>query len=154
MTKHILVAAGLMLALTQPLQAQVPGLDIRLGAQTAVPSTGLSNVFDYGYGVYGRVGVPFGAVSLMGSATWTRFKPKSSFFNDLDIVTVQFGPHFSMVPGLDLGLEGAYITEVEKFGFAPNVSVGIPNFEATLSYNSTFDSPRTSWFSFGVGLKF
>lgn len=155
MIKQLAFAAGLALALiTQPLQAQVPVVDIRLGAQTAAPTGELANGFDYGYGLYARVGVPFGPIALMGSATWTRFKPTAPSSNNMDIVTLQAGPHFSVIPGLDFGLEGAYFTEVEKFGFAPNVSIGIINFEATLSYNTTLDSPKTSWIALGVGLKF
>lgn len=154
MLKRFALAAGVLLATTSSLQAQVPGLDIRLGAQTAMPTGDLSNGFDYGYGLYTRLGVPFGPVSLMGSATWTRFKPQATAASDLDIITVQFGPHFSLVPGFDVGLEGAYMTEAEKFAFAPNVSIGIINFEATLSYTTTLNSPATSWFALGVGLKF
>lgn len=152
--KHLAISAGLLLALTQSLQAQVPGLDVRIGAQTAMPTGPLANGFDYGYGLYGRVGIPLGMVSLMGSVTWTRFKPSASSSADFDIMTLQVGPHFQVIPGLDLGVEGAYFTEVEKFGLAPNLSVGIPNLEATLSYNTTFDSPRTSWLALGIGMKF
>lgn len=154
-TKRLFVAAAVALALlSQPMQAQVPGLDIRLGVQTAEPTNNLGNAFDYGYGLYGRVGVPAGPLSLMGAVTWTRFIPKSSIFNERDFVTAQFGPHVTVLPGLDLGLEGAYFTEVERFGFVPVVSIGVINFEATLSYSTTFDGPRTSWFALGVGLKF
>jgi hypothetical protein len=158
MLKPILGAIGTIgvaLALhSQPVQAQVPGLDVRVGAQTVEPTNNLGNVFDYGFGLYARVGVPTGPISLMGAATWTRFKPKSNLFNDRDIVTIQFGPHLTVIPGFDVGLEGAYFTEVEEFGFVPVVSVGIINFEATLSYSTTFEGPRTSWLALGVGLKF
>jgi hypothetical protein len=140
--------------LAQPLQAQAPGVDLRIGATTSAPTDRLANVFDYGYGLYARVGVPMGPISLMGAATVNRFKPKSDIFNDLDIVTMQVGPHLMVVPGFDVGIEGAYFSEVEEFGFVPVVSFGIPNLEATLSYSTTFDGPRTSWFSLGVGFKF
>ncbi len=153
---QVLSAAVLSAALlSAPLQAQMPGLDVRIGAQTTAPSGGLANAFEYGYGLYARVGAPMGPISLMGAATWTRFKPKSETLNnDLDIMTLQFGPHLMAAPGFDIGIEGAYFTEVEEFGFVPVVSFGIPNLEATLSYTTTFAGPRTSWFALGVGFKF
>ncbi len=155
MTKPLALFAGLALALlAQPLQAQAPLIDVRIGAQTAAPTGDLASVYEYGFGAYARVGVPVGPISLMGSVTWTRFKPDSPSLNDLDIATLQLGPHFAVARGLDFGLEGAYFTEVEKFGLAPNVSIGLSNLEATLSYNTTLDGPRTSWIALGIGLKF
>lgn len=140
--------------LSQPLQAQAPGLDVRIGVQAAEPTNGFGDVYDSGLGLYARIGAPVGPISLMGAATWTRFKPRSAIFNDLDILTLQFGPHLAIIPGLDVGIEGAYFSEVEKIGFVPVVSVGIPNLEATLSYSTTFEGPRTSWFALGFGFKF
>lgn len=148
-------AVGLAL-LAQPLQAQLPGADIRIGAQTAEPTNGLGNGYDNGFGLYARIGAPMGPgpLSLMGAATWTRFQPKSDLFDDLDLITLQFGPHLMLTPGFDIGLEGAYITEADKVGLVPVVSFGIPNLEATLAYTSTLSGPQTSWFSLGVGFKF
>lgn len=155
----VLSAAAIAFALVaQPLQAQVPvpGMDIRIGAQTAEPTNGLGNSYDNGFGLYTRIGAPVGvgSLSLMGAATWTRFSPKSSLFDDLDIITVQFGPHLMMVPGLDVGLEAAYITEADKLGLVPVISFGIPNLEGTLSYTSSLSGPQYSWFALGVGFKF
>jgi len=79
---------------------------------------------------------------------------ENSAFDDLDLITVQFGPHLLLVPGVELGLEGAYISEVEKLGFSPSIAVGIPNFEVTLSYTTTLSGQTTSWLALGVGLKF
>jgi hypothetical protein len=140
--------------LVQPVEAQMPGLDVRVGVQAAEPTDGFGRSFDSGLGLYARVGAPMGPISLMGAATWTRFKPQSSLQNDLDVITLQFGPHLAVVPGFDIGLEGAYFTEVEKIGIVPVLSFGIPNLEAMLSYSTTFEGPRTSWFALGVGLKF
>jgi hypothetical protein len=154
MIKRIAFAAGLLLATTTSLQAQAPLLDVRIGAQTAAPTGSLDNGFDYGYGLYARAGAPFGPVKLMGALTWTRFKHESPAFNDLDLITVQFGPHLMLVPGVELGLEGAYISEVEKLGFSPSFAIGIPNFEVVLSYTTTLSGPTTSWLALGVGLKF
>lgn len=154
MLKHIAIVAGVLLASTTVLQAQAPLLDVRIGAQTTAPTGSLDNGFDYGYGLYARVGAPFGPVALFGALTWNRFKPESNAASDLDIITVQFGPHLQLVPGLDLGLEGAYISEVERLGFSPSISVGIINFEAVLSYTTTLSGPTTSWLALGVGLKF
>jgi hypothetical protein len=154
---HIFAAAALAFALlAQPLQAQMPGLDVRIGVQTAEPTNGLGNGFENGFGLYARVGGPLGVgpLSLMGAATWTRFAPKSGILSDLDIITMQFGPHLTVVPGFDVGLEAAYITEADKLGLVPVVSFGIPNLEATLSYTSTFSGPQYSWFALGVGFKF
>ncbi len=145
-----------LLLLAQPLQAQMPGMDIRIGVQTAEPTNSLGNGYDNGFGLYTRIGAPMGVgrLSLMGAATWTRFAPKSSLFDDLDIITLQFGPHLTLIPGLDVGLEGAFITEADKLGLVPVVSFGIPNLEATLSYTSSLSGPQYSWFALGIGFKF
>lgn len=153
-TQVLSAAAIAILAFAQPLQAQLPGPDIRVGIHTAEPTNGFGNGYDNGFGLYARIGAPMGPISLMGAATWTRFSPESSLFRDLDIITLQFGPHLMLIPGLDVGIEGAYFTEVEDFGFVPVISFGIPNLEANLAYNTTFDGPKTSWFSLGIGFKF
>lgn len=156
---HVLSAAAIAFALlAQPVHAQVsaPGMDIRIGVQTAEPTAGLGNGYDNGFGLYTRIGAPVGvgALSLMGAATWTRFSPKSSIFDDLDVITLQFGPHLMMIPGLDVGLEAAYITEADKLGLVPVISFGIPNLEGTLSYTSSLSGPQYSWFALGIGFKF
>jgi hypothetical protein len=157
-TQAVAATATALLLLVQPLQAQMPasGMDIRIGVQTAEPTNGLGNGYDNGFGLYTRIGAPVGVgrLSLMGAATWTRFEPKSSLIDDLDIITLQFGPHLMMIPGLDVGLEAAYITDADKVGLVPVISFGIPNLEGTLSYTSTLSGPQYSWFALGIGFKF
>lgn len=157
-TQAVAATATALLLLAQPLQAQMPlpGMDIRIGVQTAEPTNNLGSSFDNGFGLYARIGAPVGVgpLSLMGAATWTRFSPKTSVQDDLDIITLQFGPHFSMIPGVDFGLEGAYITDADKLGLVPVISFGIPNLEGTLSYTSTLSGPQYSWFALGIGFKF
>lgn len=155
MLKRLLAAAVLIVAAApQKSQAQVPVIDIRLGAHTAMPTADFANTYESGFGVYGRVGIPLGVVKLMGGATWNRFAPKAAADDDLDIFTVQAGPHFFLVPLVDLGLEAAYISEIEKFGLSPSVSVGFMKAEVTAAYYTTFNSPATSWLTLGVGLRF
>lgn len=155
-TQVVSATAIAILLLAQPLQAQVPGVDIRVGAHTAEPTSGLGNGYKNGFGLYTRIGAPVGVgpMSVMGAATWTRFSPKSNLFKDLDVITLQFGPHLLLAPGFDVGLEGAYITEADRVGLVPVVSFGIPNLEGTLSYTSTLSGQQFSWFSLGIGFKF
>lgn len=157
-TKAVSATVAALLLLAQPLQAQMQGqgMDIRVGAQTAEPTNNLGRGYDNGFGLYTRIGAPMGVgnLSLMGAASWTRFSPKSSLFSDLDVITLQFGPHLRLIEGLDVGLEGAYITEADRMGLVPVVSFGIPNLEATLAYTSTLSGNQFSWFSLGIGFKF
>ena len=154
MIRRLLIASGLLAALTAPLQAQIPLLDIRLGAHAAMPSGDFANAYDAGFGAYGRVGVPLGLFKVMGSATFTRFTAANPLTDDQSIFTLQAGPHFSPIPLLDLGLEGAWFSEREEFGVAPNISVGLLMFEATASYYTTFKDPKANWITLGVGFRF
>ncbi|MEX2181442.1 MAG: hypothetical protein WD771_05330 [Gemmatimonadaceae bacterium] len=154
MTRRLLAALGLLLATTAPLRAQVPVFDIRLGAHSAMPTGDFAESYDSGFGAYGRVGVPLGLVKLMGSATWNRFAPTAAGADDLDFFTLQAGPHFFLVPMVDLGIEAAYFSDSEKFGLSPNVSVGFLKFELTASYNTTLNDPATNWLTIGAGFRF
>lgn len=154
MLKRLLVAVGVLVAAAAPLHAQVPVLDVRLGGHTAMPTADFANGYESGFGLYGRIGIPLGVAKLMGGATWNRFAPKAAGADDLDIFTVQAGPHFFLVPLVDVGLEAAYISEVEKFGLSPSVSVGFMKAEITAAYYTTMDNPATSWLTLGVGLRF
>lgn len=155
MLRRSLAAAALVVAAAAvaPVQAQMPLLDIRIGAQAAMPSGDFADGFDSGLGAYARVGVPLGLTKLFGSVTYTSFKPAGGGDNESEL-TVQAGPHFSLLPMLDFGIEGAYFSESEEFGMAPNISVGLLKFEATASYNTTFADPKASWISVGVGIRF
>lgn len=154
MIRRLLATVGLVALAAAPLQAQIPVLDIRVGAQGALPTGGFADAVDAGFGAYGRIGVPLGIVKLMGSATYTQFKAANPLLDDFDIWTLQVGPHFSILPMLDLGIEGAYFSEAEEFGFAPNISLGLWKLDITASYNTTFKDPTVNWISLGVGLRF
>lgn len=153
MIRTLALAAALTLAAAAPLAAQVPVLDIRAGAQLAMPTGDLKNGFESGYGVYGRVGVPMAAFKMMGAVTWTQFSA-SGVGADTDFFTIQAGPHVSLVPLADIGLEVAYITEGEEFGISPSVSIGFSKLELTASYTTTFKSPASNWLTVGLGVRF
>jgi hypothetical protein len=154
MLRRALVATGLLVALAAPAQAQLPLLDVRLGAHAAKPTGDFADSYDAGFGAYARVGVPLGLFKLMGSATYTQFKAANPLTDDTSEISLQVGPHFSPIPLLDFGLEGAYFNDAEEFGFAPNISVGLLNFEATASYYIVNSDPKASWITLGVGFRF
>lgn len=153
MFRRLLVASGLLAALSAPLQAQIPLLDIRLGAHAVSPTGDFADAVETGFGAYGRIGVPLGLFKVMGSATYSSFAGIGAA-DDQKVFTLQAGPHFSPIPLLDLGLEGAWFSESEEFGFAPNISVGFLSLEATASYYTTFKDPKASWIAIGVGFRF
>ena len=154
MIRRLLASVALLACVAIPAQAQVPVLDIRLGAHGALPQGDFADAFDAGVGAYARVGVPLLAFKLMGSATYTRFKAANPLIEDLDQITLQVGPHFSPIPLLDVGLEAAYLTEGEEWAFSPNVSIGFLMLEATASYNKAFKSGGASWVTLGLGFRF
>lgn len=154
MLRGALLTAGLVLMAAAPLQAQVPVLDIRIGAHGVLPTGDTKEAFDAGLGAYVRAGVPLLAFKLMGSATYNQFKSANPLVDDQNEITLQVGPHFSPIPLLDIGIEGAYFMEAEKFGLSPNISVGFLMLEATASYNTTFGDPKASWLTFGIGIRF
>lgn len=154
MIRRLLATAGLLVCAAAPLQAQVPVLDIRVGAHGALPVGDFADAVDAGIGAYGRIGIPLGIVKLMGSATYTQFKAVNPAVDDLNIWSVQVGPHFSLMPMMDLGLEAAYFSEAEEIGFAPNISIGLVKLDVTASYNMTFKEPTISWVTLGVGIRF
>lgn len=153
MIRRFVLALGLAALVAAPAAAQVPVLDVRLGAHAVVPSGDLADVAETGYGVYGRIGAPIGPIKLMGSVTWNRLTAKAGFGSDQDVITVQAGPHFSLAL-LDIGIEGGYFSEVEEFGLTPNVSIGFSKLELTASYNTTLKDPATNWISVGLGFRF
>jgi hypothetical protein len=153
--RSLLAAASLsLLAAAQPAQAQVPLLDVRLGAHAVMPTGDLGDAFDTGFGIYGRVGAPMGPMKLMGSLSWNQFKGANDAIDDVNVIAVSAGPHFSMVPLFDFGLELAYFSEFEELGIQPNISLNLMRFDLTASYNTTFDSPQASWLTLGGGIRF
>lgn len=153
--RSILSAAAVMLlaGAAAPLQAQVPVFDFRFGAHGAMPAGDLADTHSAGFGLYGRIGMPVGPAKLMGSFTWNLFGGEGDI-EDIDIITVQAGPHFTLLPMLDLGLEAGYFTEVGELGFSPNLSMRFMQFDVTASYNTSFGSPAVSWLTLGGGLRF
>jgi hypothetical protein len=154
MLRRALVATGLLVALAAPAQAQLPLLDIRIGGHAAMPSGDFADSYDAGFGAYARLGVPLGIFKLMGSATYTQFKAANPLTDDTSEISLQVGPHFSLLPLLDIGIEGAYFSDAEKFGLAPNISVGLLNFEATASYYIVNSDPKATWVTLGLGFRF
>ncbi len=155
MIRRFVIAAGFATLLASPAAAQVPGVDVRLGAHAVIPSGDLADRYDSSFGAYGRIGAPVGPIKLMGSVTWNRFKAKDGLplIEDEDLITIQAGPHFSTAM-LDLGVEFGYISNIEEFGFMPNISLGLGSVEVTAGYNTTFSDPKASWMTVGFGFRF
>lgn len=154
MLRRILAVSAFLALAALPAQAQVPLLDLRLGAHGALPQGDFADTHDAGIGAYFRAGVPLLVVKMMGSVTYTQFKAANPLTDDVSELTLQLGPHYSPVPLLDLGAEFAYMTDAQKWAFSPNVSVGFLMMEATASYNKPFNSGSASWVTLGLGLRF
>jgi hypothetical protein len=149
----LLAAAALTLA-AGAAEAQLPLLDVRVGAHAVLPTGDLGDAYDAGFGAYGRIGLPVGPVKLMASATFNRFTGVgSALTGDLDVVSVQVGPHFGLAM-LDVGLEGGWFSQFQDMGFAPNVSLKLLRFEVTASYSTTFKDPTGAWMTLGAGFRF
>jgi hypothetical protein len=153
MIRRSLAALGLAALFAAPAAAQLPLLDVRVGAHAVLPTGDLDDAFDAGFGAYGRIGAPIGPVKLMASVTWNRLKSANPLVEDTDVVTLTAGPHFSLAM-LDIGIEGGYFSEFEEFGLAPNVSIGLLKFDLTASYHTTLEDPRGSWMTVGLGFRF
>ena len=152
--RRTLLALGLVALVAPAATAQIPVLDVRVGAHAVMPSGDLGDAYDAGFGAYGRIGAPVGPLKLMASVTWNRFKGISTASTtDLDVVTVQGGPHFSFAL-LDLGIEAGYFSQFEQAGISPNLSLKLLRYEVTASYNATFNDPKGSWLTIGAGLRF
>ncbi|MBX7119810.1 MAG: hypothetical protein K1X31_12485 [Gemmatimonadaceae bacterium] len=160
MIRRLATALGLAALLAAPAAAQVPVLDIRLGAQAVMPQGDLSDLYKGGFGAYGRLGLPVGPIKLMGTATWTRLPGKTVDIlgtpvgiEDQDVIGLTAGPHFSF-PFVDAGLEVGYFSNFEKVGFVPSVSVGLLNFDVMASYTIVNSDPKANWLGLGVGFRF
>lgn len=154
MLRRILTVSALLALAAAPAQAQIPLLDIRLGAHGALPQGDFADTHDAGVGAYFRAGVPLLFFKAMGSVTYTQFKSVNPLTDDVQEIMLQAGPHFSPLPLLDVGAEFGYTTDAKEWAFAPNVSVGLLMFEATASYVKPFKSWANSWVTLGVGLRF
>lgn len=154
MLRRLLAATALVALAAAPAQAQLPLLDLRVGAHGALPQGNFADTHDAGVGAYFRAGVPLLVFKLMGSVTYTQFKAVNPFIDDVSEITLQAGPHFSPIPLLDFGAELGYLMDSQELAFTPNVSVGFLMLEATASYNKPFQSGAKSWLSLGVGLRF
>ena len=149
-----LLGLGLLALVTAPAAAQVPLLDVRVGAHAVMPTSDLGDAYDTGFGVYGRVGAPIGPVKLMATLTWSRLRGiTASGTTDLDVITVQAGPHFSLAT-LDVGVEAGYFSQFQQIGVAPNLSIELLGFDLTASYSKTFSDPKGSWITLGAGYRF
>ncbi|MBX3174852.1 MAG: hypothetical protein KF709_10605 [Gemmatimonadaceae bacterium] len=154
MIRRLAATLGLLALVAAPAQAQIPLLDVRIGAHAALPQGDFGDAYDAGFGAYARVGVPLLMFKLMGSATFTQFKAANPLVEDTNEITLQVGPHFSPIPLLDLGLEAAYLTDAKEWAYSPNVSIGLLMLDVTASYNKTFESGGASWLTLGVGFRF
>lgn len=160
MIRRLALALGLSTLLAAPAAAQVPVLDIRIGAQAVMPTGDLADVYKGGYGAYGRIGIPLGMFKLMGTATYTMLPGKTIDvlgtpvgIDDETVLGVAVGPHLSL-PLLDAGLEFGYFSNFEKMGFIPSVSVGLGKLDLMASYTIVNSDPKANWFGLGVGLRF
>lgn len=154
MIRRLLAASALLALVALPAQAQLPLLDIRVGAHGALPQGDFADTHDAGVGAYFRAGAPLLVVKLMGSVTYTQFKSANPLVDDVSEITLQAGPHFSPIPLLDLGAEFGYLTDAQEWAFTPNISVGFMMLEATASYNKPFQSGSSSWVTLGLGFRF
>ena len=160
MLRRVAMVIGLTTLLAAPAAAQIPVLDVRIGAQAVMPQGDLGNVYKAGFGAYGRVGIPLGMIKLMGTATWTRLPGDSyldlgvpAVFPDEDVIGLTAGPHFSL-PFIDFGLEGGYFTNFKEFGLVPSVSVGLLKFDVMASYTMVNTASKSNWLGLGVGFRF
>ncbi|MCE9602343.1 MAG: hypothetical protein K8S21_09085 [Gemmatimonadetes bacterium] len=160
MLRRSAMVLGLTAILAAPAAAQMPLLDVRIGAQAVLPQGDLADVYKGGFGAYGRLGIPLGGIKLMGTATWTRLPGKTIDvlgtpvgIEDQDVIGLTAGPHLSL-PMLDLGVEAGYFTNFKKVGIVPSASLGLLNFDVMLSYTIVNSDPKSNWAGLGVGLRF
>lgn len=154
MLRRLLATVGLVAIAAAPLQAQIPVLDIRLGAQAVVPPSEPGFDTEIGIGAYARVGVPVLVFKLMGSASYTRMKSPIPGAEASNVILIGGGPHFSPVPLLDIGLEAAYNSDAEQWNWNPNVSVGLLMFEATAGYLKPMKGGGEGSVVVGLGFRF
>lgn len=153
MLRRLLATVGLVAIAAAPLQAQIPLLDIRVGAQGALPQGDLGDGLDAGIGAYARVGVPLLFFKAMASAQYTRFKSANPLIDDSNVLLIGAGPHFSPLPLLDIGVEAAYDGDAKEWAWNPNASVGFLMLEATAGYVKPMKG-GDGWATLGIGFRF
>lgn len=156
MIRRLSLALGLATVLAAPAAAQVPLVDVRVGAAAILPTGDFADGYKAGYGAYGRVGMPLGMMKLMATATYNMFPGKTVGIFTVDDETVlglSVGPHLSL-PLVDAGIEVGYFSNFEKVGFIPSVSVGAGKLDLMASYTIVNSDPKANWFSLGIGLRF
>ncbi len=154
MLRRLLATVGLVAIAAAPLQAQIPLLDIRVGAQAVVPPSEPGFDTEIGIGAYARVGVPVLIFKLMGSASYTRVKSPLPGAEATNVIMIGGGPHFSPLPLLDLGLEAAYNMDSKEWAWNPNVSVGFLMLEATAGYLKQMKGGGDGSVVVGLGFRF
>jgi hypothetical protein len=161
--RRFLFAAGLSMLLAAPAAAQLPLADIRVGVTGSLPTGDLEDAFSSGFGAYARVGLPLGVAKIMGTATFTRLNGKDVTIpgvgtfgvEDENVIGLTVGPHFSPAPLFDIGVEGGYFSNLDKFGIVPSVSLGLVKFDVMASYTIVFtEDVKSTWLSLGAGLRF
>lgn len=156
MIRRLALTLGLSTLLAAPAAAQIPVLDIRVGAQAIMPTGDLADLFTAGYGAYGRIGMPLGPIKLMGTVTWQQLKGKEILgigIPDTDFIGITAGPHLSL-PLLDVGVEAGRITEFDELGIVPSVSLKLLKFDVMGSYTIINSDPKLNYLSLGLGLRF
>lgn len=160
MIRRFALALGLATVLAAPAAAQIPVLDIRVGAQAVMPTGDLADLYKGGYGAYGRVGIPLGMIKLMGTATYTMLPGKTVDIlgtpvglDDESVLGLAVGPHLSL-PLVDAGLEFGWFSNFEKMGIVPSVSIGLGKLDIMGSYTIVNSDPKANWFGLGIGLRF
>lgn len=160
MIRRVTLVLGLTTILAAPAAAQLPLLDVRIGAQAVMPHGDLADGYKGGFGVYGRLGIPIGRLTLMGTATVTRLPRKAtgvggplSGIEDRNVIGLTAGPHL-LLPMFDLGIEAGYFSDYNRIGLIPSVSYGVLNLDVMASYTIVNSDPKSNWLGLGVGLRF
>lgn len=156
MIRRLSLALGLATVLAAPAAAQVPLVDVRVGAHAIMPTGDFADGYKAGFGAYGRVGMPLGVVKLMATATYNMFPGKTIgvlTLEDETVLGLSVGPHLSL-PLIDAGLEFAYLSNFEEVGFIPSVSLGLGKLDLMAAYTIVNTDPKSNWFSLGLGFRF
>ncbi len=141
-----LLVMTLITAGAAPLGAQLPGIGLSAGIQTADPQGDFGAAADQGYGGY--VGLHLGAVVVGAEARgeFIRFGGD----HGRTVFGARVGPRLGSGP-LQFGFDIGRYSEIDRTGYTPNVSIGLGPLEA--SAGMTFFSGGR-WLSLSGGLRF